>query len=88
MRHAVVFGGRVLMARSADLIAIVLELSRVRVMAIGATDTFVVHLALYERAVDVVLVQHLTIRIISARSQKLIRIVIVELFTGVIAAGD
>jgi len=60
----VVFACGVLVARRAGFVAGVLEFQRVGVMAIGAADPLVVHLALHERAIDIDLVLDLAVGVI------------------------
>ena len=77
MAYCVVFGGRVLMARGAKLIALVFQLQRVRVVAIATLDSLVVHLALNERTVNVHFVFDLAIGVVRFLSQKFVRTAIV-----------
>ena len=59
VRRRIVLGCGMLMARRTNLIAFMLQLGSMRIVAIGAANAFVVHFALQERTVNVVLVQHL-----------------------------
>ena len=58
MRLGVVLAGRmrIHVARGADLVAFIFQLRRMRVMAVRAADTLLMHLALQERTVDVHLI--------------------------------
>ena len=84
MSWRVVFGCRMLVARSAQPIVFEFHLSRVRVMTIGATDALFEHCALHERAVDVHLVENLSVRIVHRRVEQLDRVVVVEIIAGMI----
>ena len=57
-------------AGSAKLVPLVLELEIVRIVAIGAANPFVEHLALAKRAVLIHFVENLTIRVISVLHQQ------------------
>ena len=77
----VVLGGRVLMACRADLVAILFQSNGMGIVAVGAADSLVEHLALDERSVLVVLIHDLPIRIV----RRLLQQLIVEVVVVVIA---
>ena len=88
MSHRVVLCRIMLMTRRTQSIVIELQLVRMRIVAVGATNAIVVHLALQKRTVNVNFVEDLAVRIISRRRQQLGRIVIVETGSTGKAAGN
>ena len=70
-----------LMAGGADLVPCLLQSRRVGVVAVGATNPLSVHLALDERAVNVNLVEDLTVGMIRMLHEQFIGEVVVEVFT-------
>ncbi len=69
MRRHIVFAGGMLVTRCARLVARMFQLQRMRIMAIGAADALVVHLALNERTVDVDFVLDLSVGVIGVGIQ-------------------
>src|SRR5688500_8902001 len=64
MNLAVVLARRVLVARGAGLVALVLEPGGMRIVAVGAANPLVVHLALQERTVLIHFVENLPVGVI------------------------
>src|SRR5258708_16328131 len=88
MNFAVVLAGRMLMARSANLIAGVLELRAMRIVAVSAADVLMKHLAFEKRSVLIHLVHDLPVGVISRRGEHLVREIIVIIAAGGIAWRD
>src|SRR4029453_1902659 len=88
MDCAVVFPRRMLMARSADLIARMLALGAMRIVAIRAFHVLVKHLAFEERRVFVNLVKNLAVGVIGRGGQHLVGKVVVIVAARGVARGD
>ena len=73
----IVLAGRVLMARSTQLVSLEFHFRGMGVVTICATNAFVEHLALNERAIDVIFVHDLTVAVIRVRREKLVAELIV-----------
>ena len=82
---AVVFAGRMLMARTYRPVARVLQLGAVRIVAVGAADVFVKHLAFEERSVFIDFVQNLAIGVIGRWRQHFVRKIVVVVAAGGVA---
>ncbi len=70
------------MTAGAKLIALMFEFARMRVMAIGAFDVLVEHLALHERAIFIRFTQELAIVVIALTIQQLQRAIVMQRLTG------
>src|SRR5262245_22731200 len=88
MNLAVVLTRRMLMARSANLVAGVFELGAMRIVAVAALDVLVKHLALQERRVFVHLVHDLAVRVIGGRRQQLVGEIVIVVAAGGVARRD
>ena len=88
VRHRIVLGQRVLVARSTNLISIVLQPRGVRIVTVAAANALVIHFALNERTMFVVLIQNLTIGIIDAFGQQLTGIMVIKIVSRLEASGD
>ena len=74
--RSVVLAGRMLVARGADLVGRVLQLRRMRIVAVGAADAPMVHLALDERRILEHLVQDLAVGVVGRPLQQLVVVVV------------
>src|SRR6188474_1033941 len=86
---AVVLARLMLVAGDAELVALVLELRRVRIVAIGATDVLRIHLAFEERGELIDLVEDLPVGMIGRRRKRLVRkVVVIVAARGVAGSND
>ena len=79
MAFGIVFTCRVLVARRANLVALMNQFRRVRIVAVAAADAVVKHFALQERTVHIVLFTDLTVRVVDGNVQQLQRKVIIKI---------
>ena len=84
----IIFSGRVLMARRANLIAVMFKSGRVRIVTIAAADSLVKHFALQERAINVVFISNLPVRMVERCLNCLDRVKLIETTTGSEAFAD
>lgn len=73
------------MTGCAKQVAFVLDSSSMRVVAIGALDVLVIHLALNERAINIDFVEYLAVGVIGLFADQFTREVILEILASVIA---
>src|SRR5262245_49289004 len=82
VRDGIVLGGRMLVAARTDFIAGKLDFRRVGIVAVGAANALMEHLALEERAVLVHLVQNLSVGVVRLLAEQLAGVVVVEPAAG------
>ena len=65
MIRAVILTRRMLMTGGTELVALMFDASRMRIMTVRTTNPLVIHLALDEGAVNVNFIKYLTIGVVS-----------------------
>ena len=68
MRDCIVFARRMLMARCANMVSLMLKSSGVRVMAVGTLNSLVIHFALNKRPEDIDFIHDLPVFVVGLRT--------------------